>query len=80
MDTVETKVEELIQLLSDEIVNETVEVAKEALWDEGKYSGPGESLSIYHKGYMVAVLRWYKTMRSDPEGHRWTSPPKCEYL
>ena len=80
MDEIISKIDELIGLLSKEIVDETVEVAKEALWDDGKYSGPGESLSIYHKGYMVAVLRWYKAMRSDPEGRSWTSPPKCEYL
>ena len=80
MDEITRKVDELIGLLSKEIVDETVELAKDGLWDDGKYSGPGASLEVYHKGYLIAVLEWYKAVRSDPEGHQWTSPPKCEHI
>ena len=78
MDKVTSMVEELIKALGDEIVDEAVDVAKDALWNDGMYCGPGASLKVYHKAYMIAVLQWYKQARNC-EGCS-ESPPKCAYL
>jgi len=75
------KVDDLIDSISRDIVDEVAGVASDcALWNDGQYSGPGASQSIYHDGYMIAVLRWYKSMLQDPNGNRWTNPPECKYL
>ena len=76
--TTEEKVKDLIDTLGQEIVDETVDLAKDAVWDNGQYSGPGERLSMYHKGYVIAVLRWYTKVRKSPVN--WENPPEVRTL
>ena len=74
------KVDDLLDSISHDIIEEIVGVASdEALWNDGQYSGPGASQIVYNDGYMIAVLRWYKSIRQNPDGD-WTNPPECKRL
>lgn len=79
-DKVLAEVRNLIGTITEKIADEIEDTAKEAVWDYGRYTGPGASSGVYHDGYMLAVLRWYAGMVDNEYEDKWKNPPKCEQL